>query len=146
MIVSVLSPRKSIFSNPADSATALSNWVQYISESFAVAIGTKFVMSSGVMITPQAWIPVLRTDPSSSRAVEIVRPSKFFCPAISLRAFALSTSSLPRSFSRNPLSSSENNLLKLISGMSFAKRSASIRGSSSTRAVSRNEDLAAIVP
>ena len=62
--VKVFNPKKSIFSKPALSTTELSNWVQYISESFAKATGTNLVMSSGVIITPHACIPVLRTDPS----------------------------------------------------------------------------------
>ena len=52
--VKVFKPKKSIFNKPADSATELSYCVQYISESFAVATGTKLVISSGVIITPQA--------------------------------------------------------------------------------------------
>ena len=66
--VNVFNPKKSIFNNPASSTTELSNCVQYISESFARATGTNFVISSGVIITPQAWIPVLRTEPSNIRA------------------------------------------------------------------------------
>ena len=38
--VNVFSPKKSIFNKPADSTTELSNWVTYISESFAKATGT----------------------------------------------------------------------------------------------------------
>ena len=46
--------KKSILSKPACSTTALSNCVTNKSESLAVAIGTKFLISSGVIITPQA--------------------------------------------------------------------------------------------
>ena len=52
--VRVFNPKKSIFNKPALSATELSNCVTYKSESLAVVTGTKFVISSGVMITPQA--------------------------------------------------------------------------------------------
>ena len=34
----------------------------------AVATGIKLVISSGVIITPQAWVPVLRTEPSNATA------------------------------------------------------------------------------
>ncbi|MCY1365885.1 hypothetical protein D9M69_527570 [compost metagenome] len=74
--VRVFRPKKSIFSNPALSTTELSNCVTYKSESFAVATGTKFVISSGVIITPQAWIPVLRRLPSNSFAWVIASPPK----------------------------------------------------------------------
>ena len=69
MTVRVFSPKKSIFNSPASSATALSNWVHAMALSLAVATGTKLVMSSGVMMTPQAWMPVFRTLPSRTRAV-----------------------------------------------------------------------------
>ncbi len=52
--VKVFNPKKSIFNNPALSATELSNCVTYKSESLAVVTGTKFVISSGVIITPHA--------------------------------------------------------------------------------------------
>jgi len=76
MRVKVLRPKKSILSNPACSTTALSNWVTNKSESFAVAIGTKFFISSGVIITPQAWIPVFLKVPSSNLACLIVSDSR----------------------------------------------------------------------
>ena len=37
-----------------DSATELSNWVMYMSESLSTFTGTYLVMSSGVITTPQA--------------------------------------------------------------------------------------------
>jgi hypothetical protein len=66
--VSVLSPKKSIFNRPASSTTELSNWVTNKSESLAVATGTNWVMSSGVIITPQACVPIFLSDPSSTLA------------------------------------------------------------------------------
>ena len=64
----VFNPKKSIFSKPALSTTLLSNCVTYMSVSFAVATGIKLVIFSGVMITPQAWVPVFLTEPSKARA------------------------------------------------------------------------------
>ena len=49
-------------------------------------------------------------------------------------------------FSFKALSSSENIFFKEMSGTNLAKRSASPRGSSITRAVSRMDDFAAMVP
>ena len=54
-MVKVLKPKKSIFNKPALSATELSNCETKIPASFAaIEIGTKFEISSGVIITPQA--------------------------------------------------------------------------------------------
>ena len=74
--VKVFSPKKSIFSKPALSTTELSNCVTYKSESLAVATGTKLVISSGVIITPHAWIPVFLTEPSSTQACFTVSASR----------------------------------------------------------------------
>ena len=74
--VRVFNPRKSIFNKPACSTTALSNCVTYKSESLAVAIGTKFLISSGVIITPHACIPVFLKEPSNNLACFIVSDSK----------------------------------------------------------------------
>ena len=55
IMVKVLKPKKSIFNKPALSATELSNCETKIPASFAaMEIGTKFEISSGVIITPQA--------------------------------------------------------------------------------------------
>ena len=54
MSVKVLRPKKSIFNNPADSATELSYCVHHISESLARETGTKSLISDGVIITPHA--------------------------------------------------------------------------------------------
>ena len=68
IILKVFNPKKSIFNIPADSTTELSNWVTKREESLAVPTGINLVISSGVIITPQAWIPVFLTDPSKIRA------------------------------------------------------------------------------
>ena len=149
--VRVLSPKKSIFSSPALSTTELSNWVTNRSESLAKATGTKLVISSGVIITPQAWIPVLRTEPSIILACWIVwllssspPPAKSCLSSStlgssSLRTFSLSffSSQLKRFFSESPGG---------LEGTKPANRFDSCRGTSSTRAVSFIADLAAILP
>ena len=145
--VNVFRPKKSIFSKPADSATELSYCVQTITESLAVATGTKFVKSSGVIITPHACIPVFLTDPSMSFARFRTAAKRSFPSAIfrnSLAEFKSSWFNL--NLSANSKSVNENNFFKEISGTSFAKRSASCNGKSITRAVSRMADFAAIVP
>ena len=144
--VRVFSPKKSILSKPALSTTELSNWVTYKSESLAVATGTKLVISSGVMITPQAWIPVLRKLPSSNCACCKVSDPKSCAAARAFNSFTFSKSS-GRKAALSLASSSEKILAKLmLLGMSLAILSASNKGKSNTRAVSRIADLAAMVP
>ena len=104
MTVRVFSPKKSILSRPASSATALSNCVQAMALSLAVATGTKLVMSSGVMITPQAWMPVLRTLPSRMRAFEGFALERGFV-LMALMAFDHRKSLLALTFSFSALSS-----------------------------------------
>ena len=145
MTVKVFKPKKSIFNSPASSATALSNCVQAMLLSLAVATGTKLVMSSGVMITPQAWMPVLRTLPSKTLAVCKVCPSRVGCWLMALSCWIWAKPSL-RTFSLRALSSRLNIFFKEMSGTSLAKRSASPKGNSITRAVSRMDDFAAMVP
>ena len=66
--VKVFSPKKSIFNKPALSTTELSYCVTAKEESLAVAIGTNSVISSGVIITPQAWTPTFLKLPSITLA------------------------------------------------------------------------------
>ena len=132
MIVKVVSPRKSIFNIPALSTTLLSNWVTSISESRAVDTGTSEVNSSGVMITPQACVPVFRSDPSSMMACFKTWARKSLPFLISFSSFTSSNA-----FSR---------VVPGLSGTSLARLLASESGSSITRAQSRMEDLAAMVP
>ena len=68
MMVNVFKPRKSILITPASSMILPSNWVTNKSESLEVATGIISVKSCGAMIIPAAWIPVLRTDPSRTKA------------------------------------------------------------------------------
>ena len=144
--VKVFKPRKSILSSPASSATELSYCVQTRSESFAVATGTKFVKSSGVIITPHACMPVFRTEPSIALAFRRTSADLVSC-LMSLRSSrALETSSWFFSLSIRRLSSISKSLFNEISGSIFANESASFKGKFITRAVSRIADLAAIVP
>ena len=143
-IVRVFSPKKSIFSSPALSTTELSNWVTNRSESLASITGTKLVISSGVMITPQAWIPVLRTDPSKIQACCTVLAARS-CPCAIFLSSVTFGKSLP-TFSLSSSSGREKIFLREILGTSLAIWSASFSGRSKTRAVSLIDDLAAIVP
>ena len=145
--VRVFNPKKSIFSKPASSATELSNWVQTISESFAVATGTKLVMSSGVIITPQACIPVFRTVPSISIAFWRTSPFKSVPLKIPLNSLALLKASwLFFNSSDNRKSSIVKSFFNEISGISLANRSASGKDKLRTLAASRTADFAAMVP
>ena len=145
--VRVFKPKKSILSSPADSTTLLSNWVTSISESLAVAIGTCSRISDGVMITPQACTPRLRIDPSMTRAWLMILAFMSFPEASSLIWCAFSISSW-RFFnlSRSSASESLNNLARLTSGTILPSSFTCAGVYSITRAVSRIEFLAAIVP
>ena len=144
--VKVFKPKKSILSKPACSTTALSNCVTNKSESLAVAIGTKFLISSGVIITPQAWIPVFLSEPSRSLACLIVSDSRLSDWDILSNWFILSKSSALNLFLNSLWSVSKIELSLVIFGTSLAILSASPRGKSKTLAVSRIDDFAAIVP
>ena len=66
----VFSPKKSIFISPVSSITlpsycVHSSFLPGFSLSSAVDTGTQSLMASRQMIVPQAWMPVLRTLPSS---------------------------------------------------------------------------------
>ena len=143
--VRVFNPKKSIFNKPASSTTELSNWVTYKSESLAVATGTNCVISSGVMITPQAWIPVFRNEPSKTLACCMVSPERLSSSAKFLISLTRKTSSA-RSFSLSWASVALKIFPSFMLGNNLAIRSASPKGKSNTRAVSRIDDLAAIVP
>ncbi len=130
--MSVFNPKKSIFNNPALSTTLLSNWVTSKSESFEIVTGINSVISLGVIITPQACVPVFLTEPSITSACFNIFPSSVFLFFISSNSFT-----------------SLNAFFKLVPGVSgtnFAKRSVSESGKSNTRPASRMLDLAAIVP
>ena len=141
----VFKPRKSIFNKPALSTTELSNWVTYKSLSLAVEIGTNWVISSGVIITPHAWVPTFLREPSKTFAWLIVCPVSEFSFAIFFISLILTISSVLK-LSLSSLSVSEKIWLNFILGTSLAILSASGRGKSRTRAVSLIDDLAAIVP
>ncbi len=96
--VKVFNPKKSIFRSPALSTTELSNCVTYIFESLAVAIGIKFVISSGVIIKPQACTPILRMEPSIFCACWMVIASKSSPSAIFLISFIFNCSSFRKAF------------------------------------------------
>src|SRR5690606_11302928 len=121
-----------------------SNWVQYMSESLAKATGTKSVMSEGVIITPQAWIPVFLTEPSKIWAWLIVFERSSLPFEIRINSLAFSTLSeffnlaanLERSFAK------PNKAFNLMSGTSLASLSASDKGRFNALAVSRMADLA----
>ncbi|MCY1554032.1 hypothetical protein D9M68_905750 [compost metagenome] len=110
-----------------------------------MATGTKLVISSGVIITPQAWIPVFRNEPSKTIACSMVSAPRFFAVA---RVFSSTTFSYSsgRRADFNAFSSKLNILASFIFGMSLAILSASNKGKSNTLAVSRIDDLAAMVP
>ena len=104
-------------------------------------------MSPGVIITPQAWIPIFLTVPSIFNARWKTWPAKSVPRAICLISFTrLMSSELFFNFSWSSMSDNLNILFKEISGINFARRSASKSGKFSTRAVSRTEDFAAMVP
>ena len=148
--VNVFNPRKSIFNNPALSATELSNWVTYKSESLAVVTGTKLVISLGVIMTPQAWIPTLRRFPSRICACWMVSPLKSSAAERLINSFILSKSSGRSTFLISASVSFINRDKLHFGGMSpginLAILSASKSGKSRTLAVSRIADFAAIVP
>ena len=144
--VRVFNPRKSIFNNPACSTTALSNCVTNKSESFAVAMGTKFLISSGVIITPQACIPVFLSEPSNSLACLMVSDSRLSDWEILNNWFILSKSSSLNLFLNSLWFVSKIELSLVMLGTNFAILSASPKGKSKTLAVSLIDDLAAIVP
>ena len=143
--VSVFKPKKSIFSSPALSTTELSYWVTYKSESLAVAIGTKLVMSSGVIIIPQAWVPTFLRLPSKILAWFMVSAWRSSPDErdLSSNTFAKS-SDLKSSF--NFFSSFSKISFNFKLGISLAILSASPNDKSNTLAVSLIEDLAAILP
>ena len=105
------------------------------------------VISPGVIITPQAWIPVFLTEPSSIVALLIVSEIKSFPKdkLFSSSTNCLSSDLKPATF---PLlfASSPKIFFSLIKGINFAILSASKSGKSKTLAVSLMEDFAAIVP
>ena len=72
IIVRFLSPKKSIFNNPAFSTTLLSNCVTIRSESFEFVIGIKSIKGSGVIMIPHACVPTFLTEPSNFIALFIV--------------------------------------------------------------------------
>ena len=145
IMVKVFNPKKSIFRSPADSTTELSNWVTSRSASFAVVIGTWSVSGEGVIITPQAWIPVFRTLPSRILAWLMVSALKSLPSDTLISSSAMPISSL-LSFCFLVLSSQPKSFASLVFGTSLAKRSASCNGRSNTRAASRMADFAAMVP
>ena len=118
---------------------------QYMSESLASATGTKLVISSGVMITPQACIPVFLTEPSRTLALFMVWASKSTPSAKFRSSFIFSTSS-DLNLSLSCASVFPKILFSLVFGISFAILSASCNGKSNTLAVSLMDDFAAIVP
>ena len=68
MILSVLSPKKSILIRPVDSITLPSYWVINTFSPFSskeVEIGITSLISYFPMITPHAWTPILRILPSN---------------------------------------------------------------------------------
>ncbi|CAI8427210.1 MAG: Uncharacterised protein [Flavobacterium sp. SCGC AAA160-P02] len=104
-------------------------------------------MSEGVIITPQACVPVFLTDPSKMVALFMVSDSIPSPSEIVLSSLTISFSSDRRfSILLLLLSSVPKIVFSLILGTSFASLSASNNGKSKTLAVSRIEDLAAIVP
>ena len=112
----------------------------------AVATGTKSVISLGVIITPHACIPVFLTEPSSILARLTVSASKSSPSEILSSWFTFSRSSALNAL-LNCFSSYPKIFPSLdIVGINFAILSASNNGKSKTRAVSRIEDFAAIVP
>ena len=136
----VFSPKKSIFIKPVSSMTEPSYWVTNIfspvSLSSAVLTGTQSVMSSLQMMVPHAWTPVPRTLPSNIWAYFKVSRTKGSGDA----SAACNSGTYSMAFARLSF------LLGILSGTSFAKRSASAKGSFCTRATSLMAILAAIVP
>ena len=94
------------------------------------------------MTIPHAWIPVLRSEPSTTRAVWTVCPSRLGCSATFLSCFTSSRPSL-FSLSLSCLSENEKVFLRLRSGTSLAMRSASWRIQVHVCLI---DDLAAIEP
>ena len=156
-MVRVFSPRKSILITPASSITLPSIWVSHKWESLEVATGIRSVRSCGAMMMPAAWIPVLRTEPSSRSASCSTLPAGVStCLYMSRSFFTLSSSSFPNpSFSSSDFSPSfafigacntRFNSIPGLSGTSLASALDSARGRSITRATSLILIFAAMVP
>ncbi len=104
-------------------------------------------MSPGVMITPQAWIPVFLTEPSKIVALLMVSEVKSVPLAIVCSSSTITFSSA-RKLAILPLlfASSPKMFFNFTPGINFAILSASKSGKSKTLAVSLIDDFAAIVP
>ncbi len=104
-----------------------------MSESLDELRGIYLDKSSGPIITPQAWVPVLRMEPSSSLANLRV----FFTSSLPFSIASLSSATCAKASSR---------VTPGLSGTSFASLSDSLRGSSNILATSLIALLAAMVP
>ena len=138
----VLRPRKSILMSPVDSMTCPSYCVTAVfisgkSGSSAVLTGTHWSMGFWQMMNPQAWIPVLRTVPSSILAYLIVLDSLGSMEASAARSSGVHLIAFCRFIFR---------LSGRRSGIALQRAFDLSRGSCSTRATSLMEFLAAIVP
>src|ERR1035441_9749493 len=130
-MVSVVRPRKSIFSRPIFSMATMSKAVT-ISSFLVLCSGTNSISGRGEITTPAACTPEFRTRPSSFRAVSSnCRTCGSFWYASCSATDSLSASS---------------SLIFSVVGTIFAMRSTSLYGISMARPTSLIAALAAMVP
>ena len=88
-MVNVLRPKKSNFTNPADSTSPISNWEATVPLSESRIKGVKSVRAVGAITTPAACVPTLLDSPSSFKAISYTSLDSSDSSMVSLNCFSL---------------------------------------------------------